>query len=485
MISTKKVIRRTEYGDFLVCKNDPKYFLPTFHRLELAVKHKATYIVNYGSGGSSKSYSNAQHIVKKAIGGRRKVLVIRKTGASLADSIIEEFRENALPFWGLVEGRDYTYNATRHLIYFPITKTKIIFKGLDNPEKLKSISGVTDLWFEEATEITEKEFDIVNDRIRGNPTIYLTFNPISEQHWLKKRFMDRYGYVQDPSGKSPGHYRQVNGGQVSILFSTFRENPFIGEKYVQSMREYRKWNPDHYRVYGLGLWGIIRPDNPYFIWRPSNHIHEKLEYNRKLTSIYLSWDFNINNTVLISQREPGVWVKYLELWHGGGDLRAMCQRVIATYGRANFFYFTGDGSGNNGSALTDNNAAAWELIKDFFIQAGVHPDFLHFGAVPRSNTGTGVSRTVANMLINYYGKNLQMSKEGCSLLIDDIQRMEAMPNGSLNKAECNKHNYGHAGDAFRYDLQNFDGPIVKQMWGEDIEKMLSSGHRHNYTSAAA
>lgn len=480
-----KVIRQMkEGGNALVLRCDHSKLLPVFHRLELAVQQKATYIVNMGGGGSSKSYSTAQHLVKKCLKKRCKILVVRKTAVSIADSVFEEFKENALPFWGLTEGRDYRLKTSPHQITFPLTRSKIIFKGMDNPEKVKSISGITDVWYEEITELDENEFNVSNDRIRGNPTIYMSFNPISEQHWLKKRFIDRCGLVMDQSGECPGLYRFFPDHHTAILFSTYRENPYIGSKYVRDMRSYKRYNPDHYRVYGLGLWGIIRPDNPFFVWRGrSFHQREGLKFDPYMTTLYMSWDFNINNTVLISQRVPGEWVKYLALWHGGGDLKEMCQRIVNTFGRQNLFYFTGDGSGNNGSAVSEGNLAAWQLIEKYFREFNIPSAWLNFGAVPKANSSTAVSRTVANMMIAYYSDRMEFDKTECAILLDDIDRMMALPNGSLDKQDCKKHNYGHAGDTFRYDLQNFDGVIIKQKLGEEFLKSLSSGNQHNKEAA--
>ena len=77
----------------------------------------------------------------------------------------------------------------------------VIFKGLDDTEKLKSITfpkgELTDIWVEEASEVREEDFNQLDVRLRGKGThkqMVLTFNPVSVLHWLKRRFFDR----QDP-----------------------------------------------------------------------------------------------------------------------------------------------------------------------------------------------------------------------------------------------------------------------------------------------
>ena len=72
--------------------------------------------------------------------------------------------------------------------------SEIIFIGLDNSEKIKSIAGITSIWIEEATELTLQDFNQLDLRLRGETGLHkeviFTFNPISDTHWIKKRFYD-------------------------------------------------------------------------------------------------------------------------------------------------------------------------------------------------------------------------------------------------------------------------------------------------------
>src|SRR4051812_12169284 len=74
--------------------------LPVYHKLS---KSATTYTINYGSGGSGKSHAQAQYLVKRLLTKRQKLMVIRKYGTTLNDSVIEQFKEVALPFFGLRE----------------------------------------------------------------------------------------------------------------------------------------------------------------------------------------------------------------------------------------------------------------------------------------------------------------------------------------------------------------------------------------------
>jgi len=70
----------------------------------------------------------------------------------------------------------------------------LLFKGIDDPEKIKSIDGITSIWIEEASELTLEDFTQLDLRLRGitevAKQIILSFNPVSAEHWLKKRFFE-------------------------------------------------------------------------------------------------------------------------------------------------------------------------------------------------------------------------------------------------------------------------------------------------------
>jgi phage terminase large subunit len=116
-----------------------------------------------------------------------------------------------------------------------------MFTGMDDVEKLKSIEGVTSIWCEEATELTQEDFEQLDLRLRGDhgskKQITLTLNPISEQHWIKRVFFD--DPIQD----------------VFTLKTTYLDNKFIDDEYKMVMENKKKTNPRYYNIYALGNWG--------------------------------------------------------------------------------------------------------------------------------------------------------------------------------------------------------------------------------------
>ena len=147
--------------------------------------------------------------------------------------------KNIISIWGLT--KQFHFNQTdRTMIYKP-TGSQFMFSGLDDVEKLKSIEGVTSIWVEEATELLQEDFEQLDLRLRGEfgclKQIILTFNPISDQHWIKKIFFD------DP----------IDG--VFTLKTTYLDNAFIDDEYKMVMNNKKKSNPRYYGIYALGNWG--------------------------------------------------------------------------------------------------------------------------------------------------------------------------------------------------------------------------------------
>jgi phage terminase large subunit len=147
--------------------------------------------------------------------------------------------KNIISRWGLIN--EFDINLTdRTMIYRP-TGAQIMFSGLDDVEKLKSIEGVTSIWVEEATELTQEDFEQLDLRLRGNTgalkQIILTLNPISDQHWIKKIFFD------DP----------IAG--CFTLKTTYLDNSFIDDEYKMVMENKKQTNPRYYNIYALGNWG--------------------------------------------------------------------------------------------------------------------------------------------------------------------------------------------------------------------------------------
>ena len=113
--------------------------------------------IYYGGSwlGSGKSVFVAQKLIVKSLREKRRVLVNRKVGASLKESCFKLIKD-ILSNWNILEYSNI--NKTDLTIELP-NGSIFLFKGLDDPEKIKSIVGITDCWCEECTELNQEDFD--------------------------------------------------------------------------------------------------------------------------------------------------------------------------------------------------------------------------------------------------------------------------------------------------------------------------------------
>lgn len=209
---------------------------------------KKRYVVCKGSRGSKKSKTSALwHIAKIMEYPEANALVIRKVGRTLKDSCFSDLQ------WAINKlGVGKYWKATvspMELTYIP-TGQKILFRGLDDPLKITSISVprgfICFVWIEEAYELgKEDEFDTLDESIRGDlPEGYfkrftITFNPWNEHHWLKKRFFD------NPDD------------DVLALTTTYLCNEWLDDSDRNLLEKMKTRNPRRYQVAGLGNWGVI------------------------------------------------------------------------------------------------------------------------------------------------------------------------------------------------------------------------------------
>lgn len=212
-------------------------------------RSKKRYIALKGSAGSGKSVDTAQQYLIRLLKDKgRNLVCIRKSDVTNRDSTYAELT-GAIYRLGLDK---YFECRLSPLQIRCINGNMIIFRGVNDEkqrEKLKSITfqkgKLTDVWIEEATELTQSDFEIIDDRLRGNLPkgqfyqIKMTFNPVNKNHWIKKQFFDR----QDEN--------------TLTCHSSYLDNRFIDDAYKARMQRRKEVDPDGYRIYGLGDWGEI------------------------------------------------------------------------------------------------------------------------------------------------------------------------------------------------------------------------------------
>lgn len=235
-----------------------------------------------GSAGSGKSHFITQKIIIKALREKRRVMICRRYGTTMRNSVFKLFKD-------VIESFKITHLTRIKESDMSITLpngSEIIFVGLDNEEKLLSIAGITDIFIEEVYEVPKEIVDQLNLRMRGkapNQQIYMAFNPISAKHWL-------YDFCEGSTRPESSIYSQ----------STFRDNPFLPDEYVKALEDMYRTNPNKARVFCDGNWGA---DVEGLVYK--NHILSDFDINELIKQglevrVGIDWGFVDPTTVVVS-----------------------------------------------------------------------------------------------------------------------------------------------------------------------------------------
>ncbi|MDE9798893.1 PBSX family phage terminase large subunit [Staphylococcus delphini] len=200
--------------------------------------------VHYGGGSSGKSHGVIQKVVLKALKDweyPRRILWLRKVQSTIKDSLFEDVKECLINYgiWDMC-----LWNKTDNKVELP-NGAVFLFKGLDNPEKIKSIKGVSDIVMEEASEFTLNDYTQLTLRLRERKhkqkQIFLMFNPVSKLNWVYKYFFE--------------HGKPMKG--VLIRQSSYKDNKFLDDMTRDNLELLATRNPAYYKIYALGEFATL------------------------------------------------------------------------------------------------------------------------------------------------------------------------------------------------------------------------------------
>lgn len=379
------------------------------------------YLVLLGGSGSGKSVFAAQKVIIRSLQNKERILVIRKVGDTLKDSVFKLIT-SLLADYGVLSRCEV--NKTEKTVLLP-NGSEILMKGLDDPEKIKSIAGITSMWIEEATELKEDDFDQLDLRLRGETPSYkqiiLTFNPIDERHWIKKRFFEE---------------RQE---KTVTLRTTYEDNAFLDDEYRDVLELKAKANPNYYRIYKLGEWGKPEVSAPFaYNFNKDRHVG-KLIINPDVP-LRFSQDFNVNPMATVVCQmwfdRQGHHIRFLRehaIYNKG--TREMIDVIKGSYSplQLSKCLWTGDATSQkrtveqtvrNGEHLT-----SWKLINDAFKLGGRLQ-------VPRANPPVKETRDLVNLILALH-PDIKFD-ESMSLTINELLYTEVDDEGDIKKKNREK-----------------------------------------------
>ena len=205
----------------------------------------------FGGSSSGKSFFLAQRVVMDVLKGHN-YLIVRNVANTIKRSVYNQIVKTIIDF---NLSAVFQMSKSEMVITCKRNNRQILFGGLDDPEKLKSITPIdgviTDIWIEEATETAREAYKQLTKRLRGatpdgiGKRIIFSFNPILQTHWIYQEFFWNWD-------DSKNLYKSDD---LLILKTTYKDNKFLTDEDIYALEH--ETDPYFYNVYTLGNWGVL------------------------------------------------------------------------------------------------------------------------------------------------------------------------------------------------------------------------------------
>lgn len=459
-----------------------EWFNPLYFIILRLLKEGVTEFYLYGGKSSAKTVSVCQLFAVECLLKSQNALIFRKEGSLIETTVFPSMRK-------AIEGAR-VQNGWREMdrkFRSFLSGNEMIFKGLDSDEKAKGVEGFSWILFDELNHFDYEEYDQALGSFRGQVAkgFFGTWNPVSEDSWVKTKLVDNDEWEEHPALRLPSEHSFVKvnrKGNRALIRTIYEDNYWTvgspcgtyGYRDKSLLAKYAKWKLDdekfgtqQYWINVIGEWGIVKPEDPYF-WAYTSANCGSVSYNPALP-VYASFDYNVRNTCTIWQIEEvrgGYNVRCLEELPRKGadltnayDLAELASVVARKFGKRGIKW-TGDSTGNSKSGLTPGRKPAKATIETAFKKAGISATYFPIS----KNPNTDDSREYCNAIFQYQaekGFDFIIDKVNCPELHADLLKSQAIDGGKLDKNHCNKHNYGHKSDTARYFMHKFCFQIYK------------------------
>ena len=480
-----------------------------FHLLKLLQDKNIRNIILYGGSSSGKTYSVAQIILILTIFEGSNTLVMRKVGAAIKDSVYQDFKTAATQ---LKISKYFKFVDGNKTIRCLTNDGRIVFKGLDDSEKIKGLSSFKRIVLDEWSEFFHSDYKQIRLRLRaqeGQQLIY-TFNPIKETHWIKKEVIDKqkwhdYSMRVVLDGKMlPEELTQVKSIKINepLVMTHYRtgeiiEHPadtvmiqttylnnfwvvgspdgtygYYDEQCIATFEQDRILDPDYYNVYALGEWGVIRSGSEFFSsFNRANHV-TKVDYDHK-HPVHISLDNNvlpyISCTYWQISYEGGIHIRQIgeTCSESPNNTVRKAAKQVAGYLKelgVDKVFVHGDASTRNASTMDEAKRSWLDLYIDTLVQEGIEV----VDCVGNQNPPVAMSGEFINAIYEGMIEDVDLViGDNCPVAIEDYQSVQKDSNGAILKTRVkNKttkqtyEEYGHLSDTKRYLICD----ILKEMF---------------------
>lgn len=471
-----------------------------FHLMRFMQDGSVRYIILYGGSSSGKTYSLAQVILIFTLCEGTNTLVLRKVGATIKDSVYQDFKTAAdqLGITHLFKFSDGVKTIT-----CLSNNARIVFKGLDDPEKIKGLSSFKRVVLDEWSEFDESDNKQIRLRLRGmeGQQIVYTFNPIKETHWIKKRIFDTQKWHDIPMSvvlngqtipeeltkvksirmNEPRVYMHKRTGEMIkhspdtvIIQTTYLNNFWVvgspdgtygyyDDQCIATFEFDKEHDPDYYNVYALGEWGVIRTGSEFFSsFNRGKHVSD-VEYDPSLP-VHISVDSNVLPYISITYWQIAIDGERREIRQIGetcadtpnNTVRKAAKLVAKRLHEMNVdrVILHGDASTRAANNIDDEKRSFHDLFIDTLQKEGIEVE----DKVSNKNPSVPMSGEFINAIFDFMLPDLNIIiGENCITSIEDYMSVQKDVNGAILKTKVkNKitmqtyEEHGHISDTFRY-----------------------------------
>ena len=477
-----------------------KLFNPLFFYLLMFLQNKTIRnIIMYGGSSSGKTYSMAQAILILTLWEGTNHLVMRKVGASIKDTVYQDFKTAAEQ---LGISKLFKFSDGVKTITCIQNKARIVFKGLDDAEKIKGLSSFKRVVLDEWSEFEEADYKQIRLRLRGmeGQQLIYTFNPIKETHWIKKNVFDKQKWHDIPMSVEIGgrvipeeltkvksikmneprvimHKRtgeMIEHSPDTVVIQTTYLNNFwvVGspdgtygyydEQCIATFEYDREHDPDYYNVYALGEWGVIRTGSEFFgsfnrgkhtaecKFNPDLALHVSVDNNVLPYISYSFWQIDYSDGITIRQIDE----LPAESPHNTARKSALLVAARLREMGVDRIYMHGDASTRHANTIDDQKRSFLDLVISTLQAEGIEV----IDCVGKQNPSVPMTGEFINAIFDEIIPDIRIIiGEHCTISIEDYMSVQKDENGAILKTKVkNKitmqtyEEHGHISDTFRY-----------------------------------
>jgi hypothetical protein len=452
-------------------------FNELYHEIDGAFSdEKIRFIFIYGGSSSSKTFSYVQKsIVYMMEGVDNNSLIFRKFSVDIEQSVFQDFK-TIINNWGFNE----YFKIQKHYIECLLTGSYVRFKGLDDSEKIKGLSGIKKICLEELSQFDMIDFKQVKKRLRGlvGQQIIGIFNPVSELSFIKTQIFDNEIFTDIESNIQS---KQINDkGDTIVLRTCYLDNiwivgdgkvgGFIDHHVIADFERDKINDINYYNIYALGNWGRLRTGGEFLKQFKSDKHVGTYPYDPALP-IHISFDENVLPylTCNVFQLSNNVLrqIDEIMLKDPLNTLKDTCEEFLKRYGsnKQGLFVY-GDATSRKQDTKIQKGQNFYLLIKGYL--KAMRPDF----RIPRANPSVIMSRNFTNNMLAGEVEAISIAFDSrCRNSINDYQYCTENEEGKVNKKVIKDkltgqsyQEFGHACDTLRY--------ILVSMFNEKYKKYM-------------